>query len=218
MQSANIGTQIEIVCNYEADKWFLRNESKLLNSHKYVDVTFLLEQLKNFHIETVLEIGCSSGIKLKMVADYFDAFGTGADPSKLAIAKAQENNYANVRFYVATADNLPLESFTQDLVIIGFCLYLIDDNNIYKSLQETIRVLKPGGFLVVTDFDVKEKQVSTYKHDPRLKTYKRNLDDLFKEFSNMKLISKISYSENSIHFSKDMSQRISTLIFFNEMF
>ena len=56
----------------------------------------------------------------------------------------------NGKFYIASADNLPLESCSQDIVSIAYGL-----RNVVKrkeALKEFSRVLRPQGILVILEF------------------------------------------------------------------
>ena len=53
-----------------------------------------------------------------------------------------------------------------------------------------MRILKPGGFLVITDFDVKKDLEVAYTHDHRLKVFKRNIVNLFSNLESLILIGK----------------------------
>ena len=73
----------------------------------------------------------------------------GIDPSNGMLHVAKEK-IPNGKFYIASADNLPLESCSQDIVSIAYGL-----RNVVKrkeALKEFSRVLRPQGILVILEF------------------------------------------------------------------
>ncbi len=102
---------------------------------------------------SVLEIGCGTGIIALGVAPYV-ADVTGVDLSSEMIARANQKSHAanisNLNFRLADAYDLPFDDHTFDLVLLTNMLHIVADPE--KVLQEAIRCVKPGGFLIsVTD-------------------------------------------------------------------
>ena len=81
--------QSSIFLNSESDAWYQRNQEHLsaLNRAQEPDVSYILSSLSPFknQIENVLEIGCSSGLKLKKICEVLDAKGVGIEPSEKAV-------------------------------------------------------------------------------------------------------------------------------------
>lgn len=94
-----------------------------------------------------VEVGCGSGIVCSLVAER--ASITGLDVSPLAINKARER-CANQRavFQVGEASRLPLD----DNVMDGVYSFEVLEHlwNPVVSLKEMIRVVRPGGFVLVS--------------------------------------------------------------------
>ena len=171
----------------------MRNHSRLLTVSEFIDVNFIKNELKEFqNLELrILEIGCSAGIKLKEYQKFFNGEAIGVDPSRLSIREARKIHSSNkLDFVIADAGTLNMPSFSFDLVFFGFCLYLIDDEELLLSIREALRVLKRVVFLVITDFDVKSNIEVAYKHNNKLKTFKRNYVNLLSDFPNLHLVSK----------------------------
>lgn len=212
--------QEKVIAKSEGDAWFLRNFEYLSSLNDMpIDVAFVRDTFADtkFSISEILEIGCSAGIKLSLYQKLFDCNVAGIDPSKLAIAKAKElfpNKKFN--FYLGNSTELNFIENSFDLVIFGFCLYLVDDFIINRSIDEAIRVLKSGGFLVITDFDVPEDFTVPYSHNSGLLTYKRNYVRLFTKYQNLSLVAKKSFSEHKSSFELEKNDRISTSIWFKE--
>ena len=106
--------------------------------------------------DTVLDLGCGTGTLAIMAhADQPAAAYTGldADPSILerARAKADAAN-APVTFTDGLADELPYDQASFDVVVTTLFFHHLDDPTKRATATEILRVLKPGGRLVVADF------------------------------------------------------------------
>lgn len=106
--------------------------------------------------DTVLDLGCGTGTLAIMAhADQPAATYTGldADPSILdrARAKARAAN-APVIFANGLADELPYDQVSFDVVLTTLFFHHLDDTTKRATATEILRVLKPGGRLVVADF------------------------------------------------------------------
>ena len=102
----------------------------------------------------VLEVGCGPG---SFAEDIESVDLTCLDPSEemLKVAKVRVNNARKSRgeepakYVLAIAESIPLPDDTFDRV---FCLFSFRDfQDKKKGLQEILRVLKPGGQLVICD-------------------------------------------------------------------
>jgi ubiquinone/menaquinone biosynthesis C-methylase UbiE len=100
-----------------------------------------------------LDVGCGTGWAVCYVSRLLEGKGdfTGIDISEGMIDKAVENSrdLKNVRFYNASAEEIPLQSDYFDIAICtnSFHHYL----NPLKALREMRRVLKPEGKLYILD-------------------------------------------------------------------
>jgi ubiquinone/menaquinone biosynthesis C-methylase UbiE len=100
-----------------------------------------------------LDLGCGTGWAVCYVARRTHGEGhfVGADISRGMIEKARSNagDLSNVQFYVASADDLPLESGYFDTVICtnSFHHYARPE----AALSEVGRVLSPGGKIYILD-------------------------------------------------------------------
>jgi ubiquinone/menaquinone biosynthesis C-methylase UbiE len=106
--------------------------------------------------DRVLDAGCSSGYLVRMLATAAGPSGsvTGIDPSEAAIAYARRRGPAGVSFVVGVAEDLsafPDASF--DVVTSTLAMHHIPARKRDAALREMHRVTRPGGRLLVADFD-----------------------------------------------------------------
>ena len=91
----------------------------------------------------VLDLGCSSGIITKFLADVSDSI-VGIDVDTEALARTRtEPKKLNARFLVMSGSDLAFRSGTFDVVICNQVYYWFDDPE--RLFAEVHRVLKPGG-------------------------------------------------------------------------
>jgi ubiquinone/menaquinone biosynthesis C-methylase UbiE len=93
---------------------------------------------------------------------------------------------------------------------------LFDRNTLLKSLAEADRVLKPSGYIVITDFDPITQRKRAYSHFPGLFSYKQNYSNLYTSTGLYYLTGKKSFSHRSPVFDADPVERVSTQIHYKE--
>ncbi len=202
--------------NNEGDNWFIRNKSKIKENS--AEISLLCNWLMPYQnqISTILEIGSGPGNKLAQICWQLNAMGWGVEPSKKAVDFANKNYNKNCKFTVATADNLSFLNVTFDLVHFGFCLYLVSRNKINTVIKQADKLVKPGKFLSIIDFDPRTSFENDYVHFEGLKSYKNNYYKMFCDLGNYSLINKFSFSEKSFCFSKKEDDRICLTLLYKE--
>lgn len=110
-----------------------------------------LETVADLNVERVLDVGCGMGQMLYPFVAFKGAFGVGVDPTYQACSMGQDfyathAPSARVRFIYGTAEALPFESASFDLVQCGLALPYMDNA---RAIDEIGRVLRPGGVLLL---------------------------------------------------------------------
>lgn len=214
--------QNEVFRHTEGNAWYERNKFQLGEPRAVADapdVAFICTTLAPFRdrITRVLEIGCSSGLKLEAMCRELCASGDGIEPSQAAVDEGNaRDKTVPIRLHGGTGDALPFEAASFDLVYFAFCLYLFDRSSVLRSLAEADRVLKPGGFLALTDFDPGTRLKRPYSHFSGLYSYKQDYASVYTQSGLYYLVGKHSYSHRQAHFDEDLGERVSTSVLFKE--
>ena len=155
----------------EGDQWWDRNRDKV----KYPPSDPVIRAVKMLpKPDSILEIGCANGGRLHELHELTGAECFGIEPSSEAI----NDGFTSVVLKHGTADKLPFDR-TFDIVIFGFCLYLIDRECLFKAVSEADRVLSNGGFLLIYDFMPEAPCYTPYEHLEGVTSYKMDYSKLF---------------------------------------
>jgi len=121
--------------------------------------------------DSVLDVGSSSGYlarKLAAVAGP-DGHVTGVDPSAAAIAYARRRALAGMTFAVGVAQELDLPDSSFDAVTSTLALHHIPARKRETALREMYRVTKPGGSLLLADFDPSRRPLPLHRGGQRMR-------------------------------------------------
>jgi ubiquinone/menaquinone biosynthesis C-methylase UbiE len=104
--------------------------------------------------QRVLDIGCGTGTLLQMIRQTepnTELVGLDGDPKILQIAKEKTKNL-NIRFDQAMAYELPYPDASYDRVLSSLVFHHLSTTNKQRAFREILRVLRPGGLMVIADF------------------------------------------------------------------
>lgn len=173
-------SQKDIFLQSEGDAWFTRNQQALA-TRKLPDADPLLCEILDIYNRCggglrVLEIGCGDGARLAWLKENLNADCYGIEPSAQAVAAACAKGL-NVQ--QGTADVLPFDAQSFDIVIFGFCLYLCDREDLFRIASAADRVLRTPGWLMILDFFSPMPRAKTYHHSPGVQSHKMDYRTLF---------------------------------------
>ena len=125
----------------------------------------------------VLEIGAADGLRLAALRTRLPVAQVVAlDPSHEALRAGAQRCIAGAR---ATAERLPFRDGAFELVILGFCLYLVDREDLFAIAAEVDRVLAATAHVAIFDFLPDAPQRRAYAHAPGLYSYKMDYAQMF---------------------------------------
>lgn len=117
----------------------------------------------------ILDFGCGDGTMTHSVKNHFPkAELFGVDPSPKSIEEAQRN-FNGITFSVNSDEypQLDFKTYFFDLIFSAGVFHHIPFQNHDGYLQELIRILKPGGYLVIFELNpLNPLTVFTFKRNP----------------------------------------------------
>ena len=171
-------SQKDIFLDGAGNGWFERNQiigDKLAEKVKIDPVLKLFEE-KELLPKKILEIGASNGWRLSVLNERFpEVRCVGIDPSEKAVCDA----FPDIEMHRGTADLLPFQDNSFDVVIFGFCLYLCDRADLFRIASEADRVLADGGCMIIYDFYSEVSYRNPYAHLDGVYSYKMDYSRLF---------------------------------------
>jgi ubiquinone/menaquinone biosynthesis C-methylase UbiE len=121
--------------------------------------------------DSVLDVGSSSGYLARKLAAAAGPDGrvTGVDPSQAAIEYARRRAGGGMTFTVGVAQDLDLPDGSFDVVTCTLALHHIPARKREAALSEMYRVTKPGGRLLVADFDPSRRPLPLHPGGGRMR-------------------------------------------------
>lgn len=98
----------------------------------------------------ILDVGCGTGVLAeRLLREGFDV--TGVDPFDAMLAKMRERD-PRLKTVHAPGQHMPFEDNTFDLAYcVAVMHHVADPNDVHDTLVEMVRVVKPGGHVLVWD-------------------------------------------------------------------
>lgn len=137
----------EIHNYYSQGKVFTARNSAPLQQVILKDFYQLLKKDHDTNKWRVLEFGVGHGWNLPLMVRYFGKI-TGVDIAPSAIRESGEYKFKNVSLKVLRGEKLPFSNHSFDLIIATEVLEHVAD--LKKTISEFKRVIKPGGFILVS--------------------------------------------------------------------
>ncbi len=105
----------------------------------------------------VADVGTGTGFVIQGLAPYVGkVYGFDESPDMLAVARRNLTAFDNVELREARGDALPLPDASLDAVFGNMYLHHTPDPA--AAVTELVRVLRPGGQLVLTDMDAHDRE------------------------------------------------------------
>jgi ubiquinone/menaquinone biosynthesis C-methylase UbiE len=222
MSDSDLESQKNIFIDGEGDAWYQRNQQSVDTYSDRPTTRLLIDTLKpmNERIASILEVGCGNGIELERLCRELDAAGIGIEPSVEAVRSGNlrvSDNGFPIDIQVGTADTLPCTDESIDLLYFGFCLYLVDRKDILMAFAEAHRVLKPGGFLAILDFDPSHPHRRAYVHHDGVYSYKQDYSRILLSTEMYTNVARYGLSHHHAYFEFESDERISLTILHKEI-
>ena len=115
------------------NKYTLENESKYNEEF----AKFVRDLAISLRCNSVLEIGCGTGIDLRLFPETFDIYGIDLNDKALDIAKEK---FPIAKFEKGDITQLPFEDSSIDFVFTHQLLNYLDDETLTKGVSEMYRV------------------------------------------------------------------------------
>lgn len=145
----------------DADAWYERNKDKIgLGGDLVIDA--IVDHCCPEGSDRVFEFGCANGWRLERLMEYAGVDAWGSELSLLAIRDADKRIKMNMEPAVASCD----------LVIMGFCLYLIQPDSLTYWVHYADKILADGGHLVIHDFLPDHPYSRIFEHNKELRSRK----------------------------------------------
>ena len=170
------------------------------------EILFLMkkELLKENNLGNALELGCGTGLFTESLQKISTkVLATDFSDEMVAFARQKRRDMKNVEFRKADALNPEFEDESFDTVFMANLIHVI--GNAERVIQESKRVLKNGGQLIITSFAINEMNFfSRIAMEIRyIKTFGKPSDDATKEKTTKKGIEKLLV-DNGFEISKSI--------------
>ena len=166
--------------------------------------------------QKMVDVACGSGQSTFYMANLFSKV-IGVDISQAQVNQAREKSkqlkYNNVEFRVGSAEDLPFEDNTVDMITCAQALHWLDEKTFYS---EADRIFKPKGVMAAYGYGNVEpkhekcRALMSQFYQGTLKTYwadrRKHFENYFKDF-------KLPYAKSErYHFYSDVEMKLPDFI------
>lgn len=139
------------------------------NFHRRIEWNLISSWLRFGFEENICDIGCDDGFYTRKLAKRgFNAFGIDLNKKAIHLANGFSLN-TKTGFLIGDAEFLPFKNESFDKIVLISVLEHINDDE--KAIGEVVRVLKTGGFLVVSVDSLSHKVTSRTFKEKHAKKY-----------------------------------------------
>ena len=138
---------VEVIEGY--DRWACTYDCQT-NPLIMLEENVTLEMIGDVQGKQVLDLGCGTGRYCALLAER-GASVVGVDPSSqmLEHAKQKVATLADIDLYYGTIDEIDFPNDHFDVVVSALALSHLPE--LKSTLQESVRVLKKGGWMIISD-------------------------------------------------------------------
>lgn len=162
----------------EADQWFARNREALAARQAEDDPVMAAIDRLGLTPRRAVELGAANGYRLDWMRDYFGTDGIGIEPSAAAVADGHQR-FPDIKLEQGLAHDIARLDGPFDMVIFGFCLYLVDRDGLFGLAAAVDQALASGGHLVIYDFQPPMPLRNAYAYKSGLFSYKLDYAAMF---------------------------------------
>ena len=128
---------------------------------------------------TLLDIATGTGTQaLAFAKRGFEVIGIDLSEAMLRVAQ-RKNIFGSVTFEIGDATQLRFESGRFDVACVSFALHDMPLTIRERALKEMVRVVKPGGTIVIADYALPENRIGRFLIYNLIKLYE---GDYYREF------------------------------------
>ncbi|HEX6893194.1 MAG TPA: methyltransferase domain-containing protein, partial [Chryseolinea sp.] len=169
-------------------------------------------------VQHALELCCGTGRVTnhlrKALRESAKLVASDLSPDMLAVAK-EKLKISNLEWQIIDAQRIPFDDNSVDLIVCCFGYMFVEDKS--RAFAEALRVLRPGGTLLFTTWDILEHNEASYVFRKILKKYfGDSLPDTYKLPFSMhdpsqikELLQSAGFSRSSVEFVEKNSSFVS---------
>lgn len=174
----NSSHQADSFLTGEADQWFIRNRDALAARQAEDDPVMAAIGQLGLAPRRAVELGAANGYRLDWMRDYFGTDGIGIEPSAAAVADGHQR-FPGIKLEQGLAHDIARLDGPFDMVIFGFCLYLVDRDGLFGLAAAVDQALASGGHLAIYDFQPPIPLRNAYAYKSGLFSYKLDYAAMF---------------------------------------